>query len=109
MIGLRSRILEAGSDVIGRQVRVVVEDLCLGGPSGQKRKHVGYANPGAPNGGSSMNNLRVDHNAIQARHLPRVPACCNIGEIVHALRRYQMLGGAQGPRPERASDLRWVV
>ena len=74
MVGLCSGIREACADVLGVEIRVVLEYLCLGGALSQKRQHAYRANLRATDDRATVHDLRVYHSVIQERHFLRLPA-----------------------------------
>jgi hypothetical protein len=68
MTGLRGRVLKAGLDVIGLQIRIVVEDLSLSRTGGKQREHISHAHTGIPHRWAAMHDLRVHGDPIEQAH-----------------------------------------
>lgn len=65
MVGLGRGVGQAGSNVLGVQVRVVLQDLGLVGTGGEQGQNVGDPHPSAPHSGTTVHDIGIDRDAVQ--------------------------------------------
>ena len=65
MVGLMRGIFNGSKDVLALQIRIISQNLLVGGTRAQEFEHVGHAHPHAPDARTSTAFARFDGDALE--------------------------------------------
>lgn len=82
MVNFLGRVLEAGSNVLGLEVRKVFEDFCLGHPRRQQVEHILHADAHASDARPPTALLGIEGDSIRVLHGDDLKAGRGLSQIL---------------------------